>query len=58
MAGLDLTIPNLKLNDGNSMPMLGYGTGTAWFKKGEESQHDQAIVDGVKVKQLFGYKIV
>jgi len=52
MAGLDLTIPNLKLNDGNSMPMIGYGTGTAWFKKGDESQHDPAIVGGVKVRQL------
>jgi diketogulonate reductase-like aldo/keto reductase len=55
MAGLDLTIPNLKLNDGNSMPMLGYGTGTAWSKKGEESKIDQAVIDGVKTAIKLGY---
>lgn len=55
MAGLDLTIPNLKLNDGNSIPMLGYGTGTAWYKKGEESKTDQAVVDAVKTAIGMGY---
>ncbi|KAL5121480.1 hypothetical protein ACEQ8H_000552 [Pleosporales sp. CAS-2024a] len=56
MAGLDLTIPNLKLNDGNSIPMLGYGTGTAWFKKGEESKTDPAVCDGVKTAIKLGYR--
>ncbi|OAL01719.1 2,5-diketo-D-gluconate reductase-like protein A [Phaeosphaeriaceae sp. SRC1lsM3a] len=55
MAGLDLTIPNLKLNDGNSMPMLGYGTGTAWYKKGEESKYEQGVVDGVKSAIKVGF---
>jgi hypothetical protein len=55
MAGLNLTLPNLKLNDGNSMPMLGYGTGTAWSKRGEESKTDQAVVDGVKMAIKLGY---
>jgi hypothetical protein len=55
MANLDLTIPNLKLNDGNSMPMLGYGTGTAWYKTGEESKIDQAIIDTVKIAIKMGY---
>ena len=55
MAKLDLTIPNLKLNDGNSIPMLGYGTGTAWYKTGEESKFDQAIVDAVKTAIKLGY---
>lgn len=55
MAGLDVTIPKLKLNDGNSIPMLGYGTGTAWSKKGEESKHDQAVIDGVKTAIKLGY---
>jgi diketogulonate reductase-like aldo/keto reductase len=55
MAGLDLTIPNLKLNDGNAIPMLGYGTGTAWSKKGDESKTDQAIVDAVKIAIKLGY---
>jgi diketogulonate reductase-like aldo/keto reductase len=55
MAGLNVTIPNLKLNDGNAMPMLGYGTGTAWYKQGEESKTDQAIVDAVKIAIKMGY---
>lgn len=55
MAGLDLTIPNLKLNDGNSIPMLSYGTGTAWYKTGEESKTDQAVIDAVKLALKLGY---
>lgn len=55
MAKLDLTIPNLKLNDGNSIPMLGYGTGTAWYKTGEEDKVDQACIDAVKVATKLGY---
>jgi predicted aldo/keto reductase-like oxidoreductase len=55
MAKLNVTIPNLKLNDGASMPMLGYGTGTAWFKTGDESKIDQNIIDAVKMAIKLGY---
>lgn len=55
MAKLNLTIPNLKLNDGTSIPMLGYGTGTAWYKTGEESKIDQSIIDAVKMATKLGY---
>lgn len=55
MANLNITIPNLKLNDGASMPMLGYGTGTAWFKTGDESKIDQSIIDAVKMATKLGY---
>lgn len=55
MAKLDLTIPNLKLNDGATIPMLGYGTGTAWYKTGEESKIDQSIIDAVKMAIKLGY---
>lgn len=54
MAGLNVTIPALKLNDGASIPMLGYGVGTAWGKK-DESKLDQAIVEGVKTAIKLGY---
>lgn len=54
MANLNLTIPSLKLNDGASIPMLGYGVGTAWGKK-DESKIDQAIVDAVKMAIGLGY---
>jgi hypothetical protein len=55
MASLDVTIPNLKLSNGASMPMLGYGTGTAWFKNGEESKIDQATIDAVKTAMKLNY---
>lgn len=55
MAKLNLTIPNLKLNDGSPIPMLGYGTGTAWYKTGEESKIDQSITDAVKMAIRLGY---
>lgn len=54
MANLNVTIPALKLNDGASIPMLGYGVGTAWGKK-EEGKVDQAIIDGVKTAIKLGY---
>jgi hypothetical protein len=54
MAALNVTIPALKLNDGTSIPMLGYGVGTAWGKK-EIGPVDQAIIDGVKTAVKLGY---
>jgi diketogulonate reductase-like aldo/keto reductase len=55
MANITTNFPALKLNDGMSMPMLGYGTGTAWSKKGEESKIDQGVVDGVKMAIKLEY---
>ncbi|KAF2128857.1 aldo-keto reductase family 1 member C13 [Dothidotthia symphoricarpi CBS 119687] len=55
MAKLDIFMPSLKLNDGTSMPMLGYGTGTAWYKTGDESKIDQACIDAVKTAIGLGY---
>ncbi|KAF2016606.1 aldo-keto reductase family 1 member C13 [Aaosphaeria arxii CBS 175.79] len=55
MANIHTPIPALKLNDGTSMPMLAYGTGTAWYKTGEESKIDQAVIDSVKTAIKLGY---
>lgn len=55
MAKIYTPIPALKLNDGSSMPMLAFGTGSAWYKNGEESQIDQAIVDSAKAAIKLGY---
>jgi diketogulonate reductase-like aldo/keto reductase len=35
--------------------MLGYGTGTAWYKTGEESKTDQAVIDAVKLAIKLRY---
>ncbi|KAK4998757.1 hypothetical protein LTR28_013583, partial [Elasticomyces elasticus] len=55
MAELHAPIPSLKLNDGNTIPMLGYGTGTAWYKTGDESKLDRACIDSTKTAIKFGY---
>ncbi|KAI9655198.1 MAG: hypothetical protein M1831_004908 [Alyxoria varia] len=55
MAKLDTRTPTLKLNDGTSIPMIAYGTGTAWYKMGEESKIDQALIDSTKKAIETGY---
>ena len=55
MANIHTPIPSLKLNDGTSVPMLAYGTGTAWYKKGDESHIDRTLVDSIKTAIKLGY---
>ncbi|KAK3077249.1 hypothetical protein LTS18_010822, partial [Coniosporium uncinatum] len=55
MASIHTPIPSLKLNDGNSIPMLSYGTGTAWYKQGDESKIDRTLVDSIKTAINLGY---
>ncbi|KAK0946498.1 hypothetical protein LTR29_001966 [Friedmanniomyces endolithicus] len=55
MANIHTPIPNLKLNDGNSIPMIGFGTGTAWYKSGDESKIDQVCIDSAVSAQKLGY---
>jgi len=55
MAKLDLTIPMKELADGNSIPVLGYGTGTAWYKTDASGPLDQSLVDATKKAIEMGY---
>ncbi|KAK5136469.1 hypothetical protein LTR08_003114 [Meristemomyces frigidus] len=55
MANIHTPIPKLKLNDGNRIPMLAYGTGTAWYKSGDESKIDQNCIDSTKTAIKLGY---
>ncbi|OCL02168.1 aldo-keto reductase family 1 member C13 [Glonium stellatum] len=55
MANIRTPIPALKLNDGNSIPMLGYGTGTAWYKSGDEGKIDRNLIESIKVAIKLGY---
>jgi diketogulonate reductase-like aldo/keto reductase len=55
MAHIDTPIPEFKLNDGHSIPVLAYGTGTALFKRSEESVIDRTIVESVKVAAKLGF---
>ena len=55
MAKLDLTIPLKELADGSKIPVIGYGTGTAWSKKNSGRPYDQNLVDAIAKAIEFGY---
>ncbi|KAF2397170.1 Aldo/keto reductase [Trichodelitschia bisporula] len=55
MANLNIRIPKLKLSDGAAVPLLAYGTGTAWYKRGDESQIDRDLVESIKIAIKLGY---
>ncbi|AEO61775.1 hypothetical protein MYCTH_2141012 [Thermothelomyces thermophilus ATCC 42464] len=48
-------IPHLKLNDGNEIPMLGYGLGTARFKRGNSDKLDENIINAALTAIKNGY---
>lgn len=48
-------IPNLKLNDGNQIPMLGYGLGTANMK-GSGKALDNEVIEITKTAINLGYR--
>ncbi|KAK4228365.1 alpha-keto ester reductase [Podospora fimiseda] len=50
------SIPTLKLNDGNSIPILGYGLGTANFKRGPaKDKFDESIAQATVTAIRAGY---
>ncbi|KAJ9644412.1 hypothetical protein H2204_001764 [Knufia peltigerae] len=53
MAKLELSVPDLTLPDGNKIPMIGFGTGTAWYKA--PGAKDQACIDATKTAIKVGY---
>ncbi|PMD38829.1 putative NAD/NADP-dependent indole-3-acetaldehyde reductase [Hyaloscypha variabilis F] len=48
-------IPNLKLNDGNEIPVLGYGLGTANYKPDSDSPEDEKLIKAVVTAIKAGY---
>ncbi|KAK0654550.1 NADP-dependent oxidoreductase domain-containing protein [Cercophora samala] len=48
-------IPNLKLSDGNEIPFLGYGLGSANFKRGDKSHFDPSVVTATLTALKAGY---
>lgn len=48
-------IPSVKLNDGVSIPILGYGAGTAWYKKAGDTKINRELVESVKTAIKLGY---
>ncbi|KAL2017806.1 hypothetical protein VTK56DRAFT_1669 [Thermocarpiscus australiensis] len=49
------SIPSLKLSDGNEIPMLGYGLGTANSKRGNDAELDEKIVSDTLTAIKNGY---
>ncbi|KAE8381845.1 NADP-dependent oxidoreductase domain-containing protein [Aspergillus bertholletiae] len=48
--------PRVKLNDHVSIPILGYGTGTAWFKKTADDSINRELVESIKTAVRLGYR--
>lgn len=56
MAKLNISVPDLTLPDGNKIPFLGYGVGTAWYKSNANAGKDQKCIDAVKTAIKVGYR--
>ncbi|KAL4868201.1 hypothetical protein BDV12DRAFT_104730 [Aspergillus spectabilis] len=54
MASLS-TIPSTQLKDGTSIPIMGYGTGTVWFKKKGDTSVNRELVESIKTAIRLGY---
>ncbi|KAL6786634.1 NADP-dependent oxidoreductase domain-containing protein [Trichoderma sp. SZMC 28012] len=50
-----MQIPTLSLTDGNAIPKLGFGTGTAWYKDSPEDPLSPQLVELLKAALLQGY---
>ncbi|KAJ9484502.1 hypothetical protein VN97_g8881 [Penicillium thymicola] len=55
MANHIASIPTLDLNDGISIPIVGYGTGTAWFKR-SDTGINRELVESIKAATKLGYR--
>lgn len=56
MAGTPLDIPHVKLNDGNEIPVLAYGLGTARYKNDPKAPLDNEIIEITKKAIELGYR--
>ncbi|KAF5877903.1 putative aldehyde reductase 1 protein [Botrytis fragariae] len=51
-----MKFPSLPLKDGNSIPLIGFGTGTAWYKEGPEEPLNRDLVDILKAAIERGFR--
>ncbi|KAI9759387.1 MAG: hypothetical protein M4579_002376 [Chaenotheca gracillima] len=49
------TLPTLLLNDQTKIPMIGFGTGTAWYKKDPSAPLDRDLIESIKTAIKLGY---
>ncbi|KAL2832818.1 NADP-dependent oxidoreductase domain-containing protein [Aspergillus cavernicola] len=50
-----MEIPNLQLRDGNKIPLLAFGTGTAWFKEDGDTSFNHDLVQLIKTAIQKGF---
>ncbi|KAL1967240.1 hypothetical protein VTN77DRAFT_3286 [Rasamsonia byssochlamydoides] len=48
-------IPTVKIADDVSIPVLGFGTGTAWYKKAGDTSINRELVESIKTAIKLGY---
>ncbi|KAA8649338.1 hypothetical protein EYZ11_010673 [Aspergillus tanneri] len=48
--------PTVNLNDQVSIPILGYGTGTAWYKPAGDKSVNRELVESIKAAIRLGYR--
>ncbi|RDH38954.1 NADP-dependent oxidoreductase domain-containing protein [Aspergillus welwitschiae] len=49
------SMPSVRLNDGTCVPQLGYGCGTAWYKKEGDTSINRELVESIKDAIRLGY---
>ncbi|RAL10776.1 aldo/keto reductase [Aspergillus homomorphus CBS 101889] len=49
-------VPTVKLSDGTNVPLLGYGSGTAWYKKAQPDSIDHQLLESIKAAIRLGYR--
>lgn len=47
---------SVKLNDQISIPILAYGTGTAWYKSSGDNSINRDLVEAIKTAIRLGYR--
>ncbi|RAK80106.1 aldo/keto reductase [Aspergillus fijiensis CBS 313.89] len=56
MSSTARNFPFVRLSDGINIPLLGYGSGTAWYKKATDESIDRELVDSIKTAIRLGYR--
>ncbi|PYI16174.1 NADH/NADPH-dependent indole-3-acetaldehyde reductase [Aspergillus japonicus CBS 114.51] len=56
MASTARNFPFVRLGDGIKIPLLGYGSGTAWYKKTTDESIDRELVNSIKTAIRLGYR--
>ncbi|PYH41170.1 aldo/keto reductase [Aspergillus saccharolyticus JOP 1030-1] len=56
MASTLRNIPSIRLNDGIEIPLLGYGSGTAWSKRTPDESINRELVNSIKGAIQLGYR--